>query len=98
MKIYLIVVLLCLSGTAQADEVLYCADTAATGFVWKGQEAQRANFKPERYTVKIVSETERIITLMSGDGAGEAEDYQCKRLAQKIVWAPRTLFEGTSSG
>jgi hypothetical protein len=68
---------------------LYCTDTAATGFAWKGQEAQQANFKPDRYTVKIVSETQRIITRMAGDTAGRAENFQCERLvygaAQKIA-------------
>jgi hypothetical protein len=39
-----------------AEEVLYCVDKAAIGFKWnRNGEASRAQFEPNRYTIKVVS-------------------------------------------
>jgi hypothetical protein len=73
-------VALCFAGSlAMADEVLYCVETDATGFRWDNQgHATHAAFNPVRFTVKITSETERIITPMTGDIAGFSDRYECK--------------------
>jgi len=58
-----------LAGPTSAEErVLYCIDTSITGFVWQeGQtEGQYTNFKPDRYVVKVLSETKRTITKVTG--------------------------------
>jgi hypothetical protein len=44
-----------------ADEVLYCSDTAATGFVWEAGSAKSVIFNPERFTIKVRSDTRRVI-------------------------------------
>jgi hypothetical protein len=62
---------------ANAEEVLLCVDTDATGFVWRNGQAKQALLKTERYTVKALSETERVITRMEGDTAGSALQYLC---------------------
>jgi hypothetical protein len=34
-------------------------------------------FAPDRYTVKVISDDERVITRMVGDTAGKARSYKC---------------------
>jgi hypothetical protein len=59
-----------------AEEVLYCVDTEMVGFAWdKAGQARQARFKPDRFTVKLVSDTERIITRMVGHTAGSSRTY-----------------------
>jgi hypothetical protein len=63
-----------------ADEVLYCTDTASTGFKWgKNQAAPptRGLFNEDRFTIKVISETERIIT--SNDNP-RPTTYECRGL------------------
>jgi hypothetical protein len=61
-----------------AEEVLYCVDTAVAGFKWdKSGQASVAEFKPGRFTIKIVSVTERIVTPMEGDIAGRSRPIAC---------------------
>jgi hypothetical protein len=63
-----------------ADEVLYCVDTAVTGFKWnQSGQASSSQFGPERFTIKIVSNTERIVTQMVGDIAGQSLAVKCRR-------------------
>jgi len=45
-----------------ADEVLYCTDTAGTGFLWKGNAASPQDFTPERFTIKVVSAEKRVVS------------------------------------
>jgi hypothetical protein len=61
-----------------AQQVLYCVDTDTTGFVWdKEGKARRNTFALERYTVKVLSDSKRLIT-RTGDPRGDAE-YTCKQ-------------------
>jgi hypothetical protein len=75
------VLALCFTATPLlADEVLYCTDTDATGFKWdKNGAAAHLMFVEERFTVKIISEDQRLITPSIGDTAGRGEGYQCSR-------------------
>jgi hypothetical protein len=69
----------CTASLAMAEEVLYCVETDAAGFKWDNQgHATQRSFTLDRFTVKITSETERIITPMAGDIAGKADQYECK--------------------
>jgi hypothetical protein len=62
-----------------AEEVLYCVDTKSAGLVWNNKgEASVSAFDPDRWTIKVVSETERVITRI-GDTAGRSDTYTCKR-------------------
>ena len=74
---------LCFTATSVlADEVLYCTDTAAAGFQWGKNTAaspRQGPFNEERYTIKVVTETERIITRMVGDTAGKSTQYECSQ-------------------
>ena len=78
-----IIIGLCFFFTASpvvAEEVLYCVDTAVTGFEWdKDGNAKSSKFNPERHTVKVVSDTERLIARMQGDTAGTANEYECEQ-------------------
>jgi hypothetical protein len=75
---------------ANAEEVLYCVDTDQTGFAWRNGQAKHGRFKTDRYTVKVVSETERVITRMEGDTAGGSFRYLCKpETGDVIVCADR---------
>jgi len=65
-------------SSALADEVLYCVDTAATGFVWKNGKATPTPLDPERFTVKVISDHERTITQTVGDIAGLVWEYVCR--------------------
>jgi hypothetical protein len=55
------IVIACLIATpALAEEVLYCTDTDANGFMWDAEgNGERTGFQPQRFTVKVISETER---------------------------------------
>ena len=54
-------------------------DTEAVGLVWdKTGRTRRAGFTKERHTVKVLSDTARIVTQMSGDTAGVPQQYTCK--------------------
>jgi len=61
------------------EEVLYCTETDSTGFKWdKGSsEGKRQSFVPFRFTVKIISETTRVITPTTGATAGNTRRYTC---------------------
>jgi hypothetical protein len=50
-------------GTAQAAEekILYCVDTASSGFSWKNGTEETANFKPIRNVVKVHANGDRTI-------------------------------------
>src|SRR5262249_41120617 len=67
---------ICTASLALAEDVLYCVDTDLTGFKWDNKGSVRtANFVAQRYTVKVVSDTERLITRMLGDTAGSTDRY-----------------------
>jgi hypothetical protein len=51
---------------AITDEVLYCTDTDATGFVWRNNTATTTNFNPDRFTVHVLSNEKRIVAEKSG--------------------------------
>ena len=74
-----IVVSLVLVGPAWSEEVLFCTETASTGFIWeKGSaEGRQTGYRPSRYIVKILSETERTITKPTGDLPGDTWSYAC---------------------
>lgn len=63
---FVIIVAVFLGGVplALAEEVLYCTDTDANGFRFgenTNVKAQLQHFIPQRFTVKIISETERLV-------------------------------------
>ena len=67
------------ASPAMAQQVLYCVDTEAVGFKWdKDGKARQRPFAEDRFTVKIVSDKERVIIRMTGDTAGTSEHYTCK--------------------
>jgi hypothetical protein len=72
---------LCLTASpVLAEEVLYCVDNQAVGFKWdEAGTVRTGSFTVERYTVKLLSDTQRIITRMVGDTAGESTSYTCRR-------------------
>jgi len=72
---------LCLAASpVLAQEVPYCVDTDAVGFRWKEGRASSGKFAPDRYTIKLVSPTQRIMTRMVGDTAGVPQRYTCRSL------------------
>jgi hypothetical protein len=63
-----------------AEEVLHCVDTDVVGFEWdKRNAASVRKARPDHWTIKVVSETERVITRTTGDTAGSSHVYKCKR-------------------
>jgi hypothetical protein len=57
---------LCTASLAMADDVLYCADTEDTGFSWDDTgKGVATKFNPHRFTVKVISDTERVISDMN---------------------------------
>jgi hypothetical protein len=62
-----------------AEELLYCTDTAIVGFMWdKKGEAKSTEFNSERHTVKVLSDSERLITRMQGGPTGAKPDqFKC---------------------
>jgi hypothetical protein len=74
------ILLLCFTvSPLLADEVLYCTDTASTGFKWdkEGDAARPTRFELQRFTIKVISDTQRTITPMIGDTAGNPFSYSC---------------------
>jgi hypothetical protein len=64
-----------MAAPASAEVVLYCVDTAGNGFAWDKQgKVSRTNFHPARFTVKVISETERMINLPA---FGDSTRYIC---------------------
>jgi hypothetical protein len=49
---------ICTASPVLAEEVLYCTDTAATGFGWTDSGAQSYPFRKDRYTIKVMSDTD----------------------------------------
>jgi len=63
------------STSVMAEEVLYCTDTAANGFRFnKDGNAKATQFKPSRFTVKVLSENKRLI---QSDDWPEPIPYTC---------------------
>jgi hypothetical protein len=82
------VVALCICATSPvlAEEMLYCVDTAASGYVWDNRsEAKPTDFTPQRYTIKIVSDTERLITQIAGGPSPRQVQYECQQLNEVIA-------------
>ncbi len=48
------------SWTASANMVLYCTQEISTGLVFKDGAWKRANFKPERFALKVVGDWQEI--------------------------------------
>jgi hypothetical protein len=64
-----------LASPAWAEEILYCSDTVANGFRWdQDEKVKRDGFKPERFTVKVISETKRVIS-----ENGHEIGYSCEK-------------------
>jgi hypothetical protein len=49
------------ASSVLAEEVLYCTDTSLTGFVWKNGAISTTNFNPEHFTIKVLSDTKRVV-------------------------------------
>jgi hypothetical protein len=81
-----------------AHEVLYCVDAESIGFKWETRDRGAVSkFLAERYTIKVLSDTERVITWMLGDTAVQADRYFCRRPsysdADRIVCQDWTFSE-----
>jgi len=89
---------LCLTATpVLAEEVLYCADTGATCFSWNSKSvASRTTFDNQRFTIKVVSDAKRIITLMAGASSLDQGEYDCNR--PNLIVAPERLVCADASG
>ena len=61
-----------MNGSAKANEVLYCRSELATGFAEENSTWRTANFKKERFTIKVIGDFEKII------GLSDDTDYPCK--------------------
>ena len=70
------IVVLLVSGPAWAEEVLYCTDTDVNGFMWENGKAKPSTFNGTRFTVKVISETQRFI---KWKGFTEPIDYTCRK-------------------
>ena len=56
-------------------------------------DAKLSKFNSERHTVKVVSDTERLITRMEGDTAGKPQAYECTQHSRiKAVTCQETLL------
>ena len=82
----LMIILLCLTASpVLAEEVLYCTDTEVVGFRWdKAGKVSAGKFDTARFTIKVVSSTERTIAQMVGDTAG------CLRHLHEVLSAAST--------
>jgi hypothetical protein len=68
-----------LASPAWAEEILYCSDTAKNGFKWdKDGNAKHTLFNEKRFTVKVISETQRVV---SQDGF--ENEYTCSKLSER---------------
>jgi hypothetical protein len=88
MKICFGAILLCLAASqALADEkVLYCTDTTALGIKWDDTgNASPARFLSNRYSIKIISSSERVITELAGGSADVPERFECKRSHHQVI-------------
>lgn len=70
-------IVMTLAGPAWAEETLNCVDKASNGFQWKDGKAKRSGFKPERFTVRVVSDSVRIL---KPPGTSTPRKYECKKL------------------
>ena len=51
----------------------------------EGGEAKPTDFTPQRYTIKIVSDTERLITQIAGGPSPRQVQYECHQLNEVIA-------------
>src|SRR5262245_60085791 len=79
-----------------AEEVLYCVDTAVTGFKWDKQKRPSVeHFNPRRFTVRIESETKRWITPTTVGDTGDV--YECKQPFKSALEVVCTESSGSVS-
>lgn len=62
-----------------AEEVLYCEEKAAQGFVWGNNRLRSVAMKldPNRHLVRTISETEKEIKTTTGDKKGQTTRFTC---------------------
>jgi hypothetical protein len=96
------VLFLASDALAAEPPVLSCTDAAATGFKWQksSKEPDAVRFEPDRFTVRIISDEERVITRTIGDTAGEPLKFLCQRPFGPRSPAPKPLAQsnGCSRG
>jgi hypothetical protein len=86
------------ASSALAEEVLYCVDTQAVGFKWdKAGTVRAGSFIVERYTVKLLSDTQRIITRMVGDAAETGIRYACHKTYPNVEEERITCDDGSGT-
>jgi hypothetical protein len=74
------------TSTVLADDVLYCTDTAVTGFKWPTNGSPTSgSFREERFTIKVVSDEARVIASMVGTTVGRAIGFECKRFLPGVI-------------
>jgi hypothetical protein len=82
----------CTASLAMADQVVYCTDTAVNGFKWDNAgNAHPGRYEGARFTVKVISDTQRTIAYMAGEGAGQPLWYTCEHglLGDQLVCLDR---------
>ena len=83
---FVVALYICAASPARAEEMLYCMDTAASGYLWDNRgEAKPSDFPPQRYTIKVVSGTERLITPIAGGPSPKPVQYECQQLNEVIA-------------
>ena len=99
----LAVALVALAGPTRAEErVLHCADTDATGFIWRAGQTgvERSRFPPDNYIVNVLSEERRMITRTTGDVVGMT-GFTCRKVFKHLacndsIGATSWLFQGNN--
>jgi hypothetical protein len=68
-------------ASANAEEVFYCIEKSSHGFVWGNQKGNAVSMSMTagRHLVRVVSETERLITRTTNDKDQKSTRYTCKK-------------------
>ena len=76
-SIILAALMVLIAAPVGAEEVLYCTDTKANGFVWDEKEKSKpTTFRPQRFTMKVISTTTRVIKFQTKE---KSYTYKCKK-------------------
>lgn len=69
------------NSSADAEEVFYCIEKSSHGFVWGNQKGNAVSMSmtADRHLVRVISETERLITRTTGDKDQKSTRYTCKK-------------------
>lgn len=73
--------------SASAEEVFYCIEKSSHGFVWGNQKRRAVSMTldAERHLVKVISETERVITRTASDKKKKSTSYTCRKNNESTI-------------